>query len=109
MADRTPLFLSNLLIYCSSMSPEDKSVLMEIVELSRENNKMLRSIRNASRWARAWRVFYWIVIIVVTLGSYYFVQPYIAALRSVYSGFQENVDQMKQVTGKITSVGDYFK
>ena len=91
------------------MSPEEKSVLMEVVELSRENNKMLHSIRSASRWARAWRVFYWIVIIVVTLGSYYYVQPYISALRSVYSGFQENINQMKQATGKITSMGDYFK
>ena len=90
------------------MSPEERSLLEEAVELSRENNKMLHTIRSASRWARAWRIFYWAIVVVITLGSYYYVQPYLTQIENIYSGFQSGVGQIKQVTDKVSSVGNFF-
>ena len=86
------------------MNPDERRMLEEAVELSRENNKMLKSIRSASRWARVWRIFYWTVIVVITLGSYYYIQPYIKQLKNVYSGFQSDVDQIKSVTTSVQNV-----
>ncbi|MFA6445853.1 MAG: hypothetical protein WCW14_01205, partial [Candidatus Paceibacterota bacterium] len=95
------LYFPTNICYTLFVTPEERSMLEEAVELSRDNNKMLRSIRSASRWARAWRIFYWTVIVVVTLGSYYYIQPYLTQLQNVYSGFQSDISQIKSVTSKI--------
>ncbi len=62
------------------MTPEEKSLLERTYKLSEENNAMLRGIRRSTRLANAMRIIYWIVILGVSVGAYYAVEPYIKFL-----------------------------
>lgn len=63
-----------------------KQLLEANLEISRENNEMLKKIRNAQKLAQIYRVVYWIVIIGASYGAYYFVQPYIGGILNIYGG-----------------------
>ncbi len=62
------------------MTPEERDLLFKTHELAEENNKMLRSLRNAQRWDRVIKYGYWVVIIALTFGAYYFIQPFMESL-----------------------------
>ncbi|OHA20038.1 MAG: hypothetical protein A2836_01530 [Candidatus Taylorbacteria bacterium RIFCSPHIGHO2_01_FULL_45_63] len=79
------------------MDPDEKQLLSETYELAKENNEILKKMRRVSRWAIAFRVFYWSVIILLSLGAYYLIQPYIDQLRGVYSGFGDQIDTIRNV------------
>ena len=60
------------------MNDQERKMLQEIIELSRDNNKMLRKVVRAQRWATFWRIFYWAIIIGSIVAGFYWVQPYIS-------------------------------
>ena len=70
----------------------------EALELARENNKMLHKMRRAQIYSSIWRVTYWILIIAASIGTYYYLQPYIEGVRALY----ENVSDQAQ------SVSNFF-
>lgn len=47
----------------------------ELLELTRENNKILTGMRRAQRWGSFFRVVYWAVILGSIFGVYYYFQP----------------------------------
>lgn len=73
------------------MDNELKKLLEENLEFSKENNELLRSIRGSQKRAAMMRMLYWILIIGMTFGAYYYIQPYIEQIMSVYSGTQESI------------------
>jgi hypothetical protein len=62
------------------MSPEERSLFERMMRLTEENNKILRGMKRSMMWASITRWFYWIVIIGLSVGSFYFIQPYINSL-----------------------------
>ncbi len=62
------------------MSPEERDLLFKTHELAEENNKMLRSLRSAQRWDRVIKYGYWVIIIGLSFGAYYFIQPFMESL-----------------------------
>ena len=84
-------------------------MLEDVKNLSIENNKILHKLRNTARLATIWRIFYWIVIIGLTFGSFYFIQPYIEQLKGIYSGFSGDVGAVKNVTGQVSGVTNLLK
>lgn len=68
------------------MSPEDRSLLEKTYKLAEENNIILMSIRRSNRISMAVRAIYWIVIIGLSVGALYFIQPYIDFLFGALSG-----------------------
>ena len=77
------------------MTPEEQQMLRESLELSRKNNEVLNKLYRASLWDRAVKGLYWLILIGITVGSFYFIRPYIDALTNVYGGFNESKNQMK--------------
>jgi hypothetical protein len=73
-----------------------KKLLEENLELAKENNGMLKRLRNAQRWATLYRIFYIVFMIGIVYGGYYLVQPYIKSLINTYdqtvSGYQKIKD-----------------
>lgn len=59
------------------MTPEERSLLERTHEIVEENNKMLRSIKRSGRISMILRILYWAVIVGVSVGAFYFIQPYI--------------------------------
>lgn len=83
------------------MTPEEHSLLERTHKLVEENNKILRSMRRSSRISTALHALYWVAIIGLSLGAYYFIQPYIAATLDAYDGLRNN---LQGVQGNITEV-----
>lgn len=80
------------------MDLDEKAMLKKALELSQENNKMLHSIKKQMLVGRIFRIVYWIVIIGVAIGVYYYVDPYIESAINAYGN----------VKGDLRSFGDLF-
>ncbi|MBI3633681.1 MAG: hypothetical protein HY226_05320 [Candidatus Vogelbacteria bacterium] len=73
----------------------------ELLELVRENNKILRSMRRSARIGSFMRYVYWILIIGSAASAYYYLQPYINQLLNVYNELNSTV---KNVNSKVNSL-----
>jgi hypothetical protein len=82
------------------MNPNEKELLEKTYELEKENNRMLRSIRNSGRWALIFRVFYWLIIIGLSVGAFYFIQPYLQSLMDTYSNVQDSIGNINSLWSK---------
>ena len=69
------------------MNSEEREILERTLRISEENNKILKSMRRAGRLATVFRVFYWLVIIGLGFGAYYFIEPYVDQFKTVYTQF----------------------
>jgi hypothetical protein len=68
------------------MDFEEKELIRKTFHLAEENNKILRKMRASMQWSRAFRIFYWVIVIGVSIGAFYYIQPYIDQLVEAYSG-----------------------
>ncbi|MDO8430516.1 MAG: hypothetical protein Q7S72_00800 [Candidatus Taylorbacteria bacterium] len=58
------------------MNPEERSLLERTYKMVEENNAILRTIRRGNRIGMAFKAFYWIIIIGLSIGAFYVIQPY---------------------------------
>ena len=59
------------------MTPEEKSLLERTYRLAEQNNALLHSMRRSARLANILRLIYWVVIIGISIGAYFAIQPYL--------------------------------
>lgn len=90
------------------MTPEEKELLRETAELTKENHKILKSMQRNARIASFFRAIYWIFIIGSAVGAYYFIQPYIEALGSSYSSLKDNLSNISELTTKLPALPDWL-
>ena len=91
------------------MTPEERSLLRQTYELAQENNTILRGIRRANRFSMAFKIFYWLVIIGVTLGAFYFVQPYLEKSIDLLNQAQKSVQSINGNIDQVKGAIDVFK
>ncbi len=83
------------------MDGDVKNLLEENLRISKENNLMLLKLLKAQKWAQIYRVVYWAIIILVSFGSFYFIQPYLGSLLNLYSGGVSNVNSFQDFSKSI--------
>ena len=83
------------------MSPEERQLLIQTHRLTEENNHLLRKMHRAALWGRVFHFIYWVVIIGLSLGAYYFIQPYIDQLTQVYGGIKSDVGTVQNTVGQV--------
>ncbi len=66
------------------MTPEEKALLESTFHLAEKNNEILKSLRRSNRIGVAMRVVYWVLILVLSFGAYYLIQPYVEMLYGAY-------------------------
>ena len=66
------------------MSPEERELLNKSVSLAADNNRMLHSMKRSMFWAHVMSTLYWVLIIGVSVGAFYFIQPYIDQVVKTY-------------------------
>lgn len=59
------------------MTPEERELLDKTYKLVEENNGILRSMRLSNRVSTVFRFAYWFIILAISFGAYYFIQPYL--------------------------------
>ena len=96
------------------MDQETKQLLEESVKLSRENNEMLNKLMRSKKLNVIYRYVYWGIIIIITIGSYYFIQPYLGTLINLYSGGASDIQSIgntneSSVGGGQLNVNDLLK
>ena len=89
------------------MTPEERSLLERTAALAEENNKILRSMQRKARWQAAFQIGYWVIIIALTFGAFYFIQPYINSLMGALSqanGTGTSTSQSQSMIQELQSV-----
>ena len=77
---------------------DNKEILNKILETTEDNNKFLKKISRGILFSRIMTFVYWIVILGVGVGAYYYIQPYIDGLFDTYDG----------VRGGLQGVSDFI-
>ena len=84
------------------MTPEERSLLERTASLVEENNKLLKSMKKLARWRTAMQIGYWVLIIALTFGAFYFIQPYINSLMGALGeGSSTGTDQSQSYTQQL--------
>ena len=68
------------------MTPEEKSLLERTLKLAEENNGLLKGLRRSNRVSTVMRILYWVVIIALSFGAFYLIQPYFTFLTGLTGG-----------------------
>lgn len=90
------------------MTPEERSLLESTHQLAKENNQLLRTLNRRGRWGTIAKIFYWAIIIGLSFGAFYFIQPYIDFVRNIghdgstkgqtsANGLQSNLEQIQDL------------
>ncbi|MFA6397255.1 MAG: hypothetical protein WDK96_00195 [Candidatus Paceibacterota bacterium] len=67
------------------MDPEIKALFEENLKVNKENNVILKKMRRSQKRSDYLRLFYWLVIIGITAGAFYFINPFIGKITSILS------------------------
>ena len=83
------------------MNPEEKQMLEETLELSQENNKMLKHIRRSQKMAAVMRIFYWVLVLVISYGAYTFAEPYVNQMINIFQSSQTELNNIRNLGNKL--------
>lgn len=86
------------------MIRENNELLKENLNLSQKNTKKIKKIQSYMRRTFIARVFYWIIIVLVTGGALYFVRPYVKKVVHSYSAMQDGIGKTKNILGDPASL-----
>lgn len=85
---RKALFLlSSYSLFGVILNPMDeltKVEIRELLELTRENNELLRSANNRARWSVFFWVLRWAITLGLLVGAYYYIEPYVDIAKDTY-------------------------
>ena len=91
------------------MTPEQEKQFKEALDLARENNEILRKMRRSMFWGRVFKIFYLVIILGVTFGAYYLIQPYIEGVLGTYQSLLGEAEQVQQVGSALPGVGELLE
>lgn len=76
--------------------------MKELLELTRDNNKLLHKMRRHAIYGNIMRLFYWAIILGGPVVIYfYYLQPYLQQVLETYSGVQGSVENVGNKAGQI--------
>lgn len=75
--------------------------LDELLEITHENNKILRSMRRSQRWSSLFTFVYWAVILGSIFGVYYYFQPTIQKYMKTFQTSIGIVQNFEKTIGSI--------
>ena len=84
------------------MDQEAKQLLEENLKLSKDNNTLLLKIYNIQRWAQIMRVVYWTILILASIGAFYYLKPLLGNLVNVYTGGISGMENITDITSKMS-------
>lgn len=80
------------------MDLDAQQIAKETLELTRENNHMLKKIRGSQKTAQMLRALYWVIIVALSFGAYVYLTPYLQKLEGIYTQGTGVLDSLKNST-----------
>lgn len=77
------------------MEPEDKKMLEKIYELTEENNEIIRKVRSTQKRVFLFQIIRWFLIIGISIGAFYFLQPYVDNFQYFLEDTSATIDRIK--------------
>ncbi len=71
------------------MNPEEKVLLERALKLSEDNNRILRKMQRAARWAVVWGFVKAAIVIVPLVAGYIYLQPFFEEIANNYESLKE--------------------
>ncbi|MCK5022092.1 MAG: hypothetical protein KAR54_02495 [Candidatus Pacebacteria bacterium] len=87
------------------MDSEEKQMLKESLKTIKENRQILNKIKKGMLWGRISRIIYWVIIVGISLGAYYYVQPFVDSARETVHQIQSGASSL---TEGVTETTDTF-
>ena len=75
--------------------------LSAIYEMTLENNSILRTIRRQHYFSNFLSSLYWLMVIGVIGGAYYFVRPVVTAISNNSGQVEETINQFNQIRSQL--------
>ncbi len=72
-------------------------MLEETLALVKENNEMLKKVRGIQKWNLFFKIFYWILIVGVSVGTFYFLQPFVEQLQNTVKETNSSFQKLKDL------------
>ena len=92
------------------MDEEFKVLLRKNLELSKENNRLLKKMRRNAIISNILRIIWWSVIIGLPIYLYFSIfQPYLEELAAVYKNVQTDVGNLGSIFNRIPFISDYIE
>ena len=82
------------------MDQEERELLDTTFNLVKENNKMLHKIRRSQKVADLMRVLYWLVLLGIGIGAFYFIQPYVEQIQNFVGDAGATINSFKGILPK---------
>lgn len=76
------------------MDPEEKELLERALELSEENNRILRKMQRTARWAILWGFIKVALVVIPLVAGYIFLQPFLDQALENYNSAREFLNTM---------------
>lgn len=74
------------------LDPEIEDLLRENIKVSKENNELLHKIWSDVKYKRVLKFLYWAILIALTLGAYYYIQPIVEGITGSYGSIKGGID-----------------
>ena len=87
------------------MTPAEEK---ELLELTKENNEILRKMRRSLFWGRVFKAVYLIIILGVTFGAYYFIQPYLEGVLGTYQSLLGGAEGVPEAGNSLPNIFGIF-
>ena len=87
------------------MNQEERQLLEKTIKISEDNSRVLKYLQRAERIKRVTSIFKWVVIILLTVGSYYALAPYLDQFLQLYSTVNSNVGRFDALGQQLPNIG----
>ncbi len=91
------------------MEPYQKNLLEQILKSTEENNKILKSLRNHSRWGIFFGFLKWAIIIGPVILAYIYFQPYLGTIKDMYLKLPEQMKTIQSINEQFEGAKDFFQ
>lgn len=66
------------------MNPEDRTLLERALELSEQNNVILKKLEKQAKWSRIWTVAKIIILVLPFIIGYFYLAPFLGPILKNY-------------------------
>ena len=76
------------------MYGDERKTIEHLAELVEDNNRILHRLQRAKRWGTFFHFLYWVLILLLAAGSYYYLQPYIENLQKIFPQLERAIKNL---------------